>query len=351
MLHNLTKLRPVLLLLLVPVLLTTACFPSHPQSTFEAAGPVAEAQLKLFYIIFWAAVFVFVVVNGAFIYAFIKYRRRANEAHLPKQTHGHTVLEITWTIAPMIILAIITVPTITTIFYTAEPPPGKTLELKVIAHQWWWEFEYPDLGITTANELHVPVGMAIDVSLESKDVIHSFWIPKLAGKMDLVPGHINTMWFQADRAGEFYGLCAEFCGTAHAQMRFMVHAEKQSDFDAWVESIKATPGEMTGLAAKGKDLFVNKGFDGTLRGEKVTAQRCAFCHTVEGLPIRGAVGPVLTHVGGRETIGAGIIDNSAGNLKAWLTNPDKMKPGVGMPTLSIADDELDALVAYLEGLQ
>lgn len=350
MLHNLTRIRPILVLL-VPLLLATGCFPSHPQSTFEAAGPVAESQLQLFYIIFWAAVFVFVVVNGAFIYTFIRYRRRANETQLPKQTHGHTVLEIAWTIAPMIILAIIAVPTITTIFYTAEPPPGETLELKVTAHQWWWEFEYPGLGISTANELHVPVGTAVDVTLESKDVIHSFWVPKLAGKMDLVPGHSNKMWFQADRAGEFYGLCAEFCGTAHAQMRFMVHAESPDDFDAWVNSIKAKPADMTGLAAKGKDVFVNKGFDGILQGETVKAQRCAFCHTVEGLAIRGAVGPVLTHVGGRATIGAGIIDNNTDNLKSWLVDPDKMKPGVGMPVLDIPDDDLNALVAYLEALK
>ena len=134
-------------------------------------------------------------------------------------------------------------------------------------------------------------------------------------------------------------------------MRFMVHAESPDDFDAWVNSIKAKPADMTGLAAKGKDVFVNKGFDGILQGETVKAQRCAFCHTVEGLAIRGAVGPVLTHVGGRATIGAGIIDNNTDNLKSWLVDPDKMKPGVGMPVLDIPDDDLNALVAYLEALK
>ena len=203
------------------LLLSTACFPSDPLSTFDARGPVARAQLNLFVLIFWVAVVVFVVVNGILLYTAIKYRRKPGQ-ELPVQTHGNTRLEIAWTIAPAIILVFIAVPTITTIFETANTPPGDVMEVKVTGHQWWWEFEYPDLGVVTANELHIPVGETVNLTLESDDVIHSFWVPKLAGKTDMIPGNTNTMWFSADDTGEYFGLCAEFCGTAHAQMRFRV---------------------------------------------------------------------------------------------------------------------------------
>ena len=348
--RDVTKLK-VLLLLLGLALIAIGCFPSHPQSTFEAAGPVAQEQLDLFYIIFWAAVFVFVVVQGALVYTIFKFRRRAGANGLPKQTHGNTRLEVAWTIAPAIVLAIIAVPTVDTIFSTANVPEGEVLNVTVTAHQWWWEFDYPDLGISTANELHVPVGKNVDVILESKDVIHSFWIPKLAGKVDIVPNNSNTMWFRADESGEFYGQCAEFCGTAHAQMRFRVFAQPQDEFDAWVEGIRAEPGEVTGLAAQGEELFSMKGFDGTLKGESVTLQRCAICHTVEGQSIKGDVGPNLTHIASRSTLAAGIIDNNEENLRNWLRNPDEIKPGVAMPVLNLTEEEIDALVAYLQSLQ
>ena len=350
MLRNHNELRAIVLLSGF-LLLATGCFPSHNQSTFDAAGPVAQMQLDLFYIIFWLAAFVFVTVQGALVYTVIKYRRKPGDTRLPKQTHGNTRLEVAWTIAPVIVLALIAVPTITTIFDTATPPPGEKIDLTVTAHQWWWEFEYPALGITTANELHVPVGKAVDVTLESKDVIHSFWIPKLAGKVDLVPNNTNTMWFQADEAGEYYGQCAEFCGTAHSRMRFRVFAQPQDEFDAWVESLRAMPTEPTGLAAQGADIFLNKAFDGELRGDDMKSLTCAFCHTVEGLPIKGTVGPILTHVGSRKTIGAGLLDNNTENLRDWIADPSVAKPGVSMPTLNLPEQDLTALVAYLQSLQ
>ena len=348
--RNVTRLSMLVLPLGLAVV-AAGCFPDHPQSTFEAAGPVAQEQLDLFYITFWVAVFVFVVVQGALLYAVFRFRRRAGSNEMPKQTHGNTRLEVAWTIAPTLLLAVIAVPTVATIFSTANAPEGEVLNVTVTAHQWWWEFDYTDLGISTANELHVPVGKNVDLKLESKDVIHSFWIPKLAGKVDVVPSNTNTMWFRADESGEFYGQCAEFCGTAHAQMRFRVFAQPQAEFDAWVEGIRAEPAEATGLAAQGADLFVNKGFAGTLKGESVVGQRCAVCHTVEGQPIRGDVGPNLTHVGSRKTLAAGIIDNNEENLRNWVRNPDEIKPGVAMPILDISDEELDALVAYVQSLK
>ena len=327
-------------LLLGFLLLATACFPSHPQSTFDARGPVAQAQLNLFVIIFWVAVFVFVVVQGILLYAVIKYRRRPGQ-ELPVQTHGNTRLEVAWTIAPALILAIIAVPTIATIFDTANTPPGDVLEVRVIGHQWWWEFEYTDLGVVTANELHIPVGETVNVTLESDDVIHSFWIPKLAGKTDLIPGNTNTMWFSADEPGEYLGQCAEFCGTAHAQMRFRVFADPREEFDAWVVSQKKTP--IIAPDDMGADLFMNTAFAG--------GQRCAFCHTIEGMQIKGTVGPDLTHLAGRSTIAAGLLDNNETNLADWLRDPSAVKPGTFMPDLGLTDDQISTLVTFLGSLE
>ncbi len=319
--------------------LVTACYPSHNQSTFDARGPVAQAQLDLFIIILWMALFVFVVVFGILVYAGIKYRRKPGQ-ELPVQTHGNTRLEVAWTIAPAIVLAIIAVPTITTIFDTANVPVGDALEVRVIGHQWWWEFEYPELGIVTANELHVPVGENVNVTLESDDVIHSFWIPKLAGKIDMVPGNINTMWFRADDPDEYYGQCAEFCGTAHAQMRFRVFADTKEDFDAWVASQKETP--VIAPDDPGADLFMNATF--------AEGQRCAFCHTIEGMQIRGTVGPDLTHLASRTTIAAGLLDNNEANLADWLRDPSAVKPGALMPDLGLTEDQISTLVTYLRSL-
>ena len=188
-------------------------------STFDTSGPVARSQLVLFYWIFWAAVFVFVVVGGVILYAVIRYRRRPGDPD-PPQIHGHKRLEIAWTILPGIVLAVVAVPTILTIFDNANSPEPGALTVNVVAHQWWWEFRYPSEGgadLVTANELHIPVDEVVNVTLDSTDVLHSFWIPKIAGKVDVVPNNLNTMWIQADEAGEYLGQCAEFCGVAPRQ--------------------------------------------------------------------------------------------------------------------------------------
>ena len=327
-------------LLLGFLFLATACFPSDPQSTFDARGPVAQAQLNLFVLIFWVAVIVFVLVNGILLYTVIKYRRKPGQG-LPVQTHGDTRLEIAWTIAPALVLAIIAVPTIVTIFETANPPPGDLLEVRVTGHQWWWEFEYSDLGVVTANELHVPVGQSVNLTLESDDVIHSFWVPKLAGKTDMIPGNTNFMWFSADETGEYFGQCAEFCGTAHSQMRFRVIAETREEFDAWVALQKKTP--VIAQDDPGADLFMNATFEG--------GQRCAFCHTIEGMQIKGTVGPDLTHLAGRTTIAAGLLDNNETNLADWLRDPSAVKPGALMPDLGLTEDQISTLVTFLGSLK
>ena len=222
------------------ILILMACTPSHNQSTFDPLGPVAEKQLTLFNIIFWAAMFVFIVVGGALIYTVIRFRRRAGQTEIPAQTHGNTPLEIGWTIAPAIVLLVVAVPTVIYIFDISGEPPPDALEVNVIGHQWWWEFEYPEQNVVTANELHIPVDVPIKLNLTSDDVIHSFWVPKLAGKQDVIPTNLNTMQFTASGSdidtlpAILFGQCAEFCGVAHAHMRLRVVVKhKRISMDGW----------------------------------------------------------------------------------------------------------------------
>ncbi|MBI4312580.1 MAG: cytochrome c oxidase subunit II [Chloroflexi bacterium] len=349
--------------LLFPVLfLLSACFPSHDQSTFGPAGPIARDQLTLFQIIFWTAAFVFVVVEGALVLAVVRFRRKPGQVGLPKQTHGNTPLELTWTILPAIILAVIAVPTVTTIFAQAETPKGDVVQVEVVGHQWWWEFNYPQLGITTANELHIPVNKPVALEITSDDVIHSFWVPKLAGKTDMIPTRVNTMWFEADEAGVFFGQCAEFCGTAHAQMRFKVVAQTQGDFDQWVA------GQQSPAAAPMSLVFGIKG--------------CTVCHTVTGQDPEGTQearmaafreqaaarregpgrypAPNLTHFASRAMLAAGLVERTDENLRRWLEDPDAIKPGNRMKQLAgayhtsglaLSSEDITELVSYLQSLK
>ena len=340
-------------LLVTALLLLAGCTPEHPQSTFDTQGPVARSQLNLFYWIFWAAVFVFITVGGALLYVTLRYRRKPGDGD-PPQFHGNTPLEIGWTILPILVLAVVAVPTVLTIFDNANSPEPASMQIDVIGHQWWWEFKYedpddPTAKVVTANELHIPVDEIINISLDSKDVLHSFWIPKLAGKVDVVPNNNNAMWIKAERADEYLGQCAEFCGVSHANMRFRVISESRSDFDAWLRAQKAPAEEpVDPLALEGKALF---------EGEA----QCFACHTVSGLrKARGLTGPNLTHVGGRTHIAAGILENTQDNLKKWLMDPVAVKPGNIMardaaiyndPEKKLTEAEIDSLVAYLRGLK
>ena len=217
----------------VLAVLLAACSNDGPYNTFDAAGPVAEKQEGLYWLVFWIAAVVFVLVEGALVYVMWRYRRRGPD-DTPKQIHGNTRLEVIWTIVPALILAGVAVPTVGTIFDIAEAPEG-SMRVVVTGHQWWWEIEYPDLGVVTANEAHIPTGEQVIFELTSDDVIHSWWVPRLAGKMDLVPGRTNTMNLAADVPGTYRGQCAEFCGLSHANMRFRVVAQEPGDFDAWVD--------------------------------------------------------------------------------------------------------------------
>ena len=342
------------LLLILFIALLTACYPSHPQSTFDTSGPVARSQLILFYWIFWAAVVVFIAVGGALLYAVIRYRRKPGDAD-PEQIHGHMPLEIAWTILPAVVLAVVAVPTIITIFDNANSPEPGALTIEVVGHQWWWEFKYPhptegEDQVLAANELHIPVGEVVNVNLASVDVLHSFWVPKLAGKVDMVPNNVNIMWIQADEPGEYRGQCAEFCGESHANMRFRVIAESRADFDAWLAA-QAAPATVPSepLALEGMALF--EGNDA----------QCWACHTVAGSKkARGTTGPNLSHLAGRGHIAAGLLENSKPNLMKWLEDPEDVKPGNIMardaavyndPDKRLSEAQISALVAYLRSLK
>jgi cytochrome c oxidase subunit 2 len=228
------------------------------------------------------------------------------------------------------------VPSFQVIVDTTGDAPDDSVEVVAIGNQWWFEFQYPELGVVTANELHLPIGQSINVELRSVDVLHSFWVPQLSGKVDMVPGHNNRLWFTPEQTGTFLGQCAEFCGTSHANMRFRVIVETQADFDAWVASQNADAAPAQGALAEA--------------GEGIATTICAACHTIRGTTAAGQIGPDLTHLASRTTLASGMFDNDTDNLRDWLADPPDVKPGSKMPNLNLTDEQLDQLVAYLQGL-
>ena len=315
------------------------------QSTQQPVGDNARQILALFMPILWGAVAIFALVLGFLIYSVIRFRRRSENDPIPVQVHGDIRLEVLWTLVPTVIVVILAVVTFRTIAVQAQAAPPDALRVNVVGHQWWWEFEYPDLGITTANELRVPVGRTIDLKIESIDVIHSFWFPRIAGKIDAVPGRTNELRFTVppDGMGRYQGQCAEFCGFAHAQMRMLLFAVSEQEFDDWAAAMTTPPDDPQGEAARGAEIF------NTLIASEGTG--CFICHTIDGTSAQGKVGPNLTGVANRTMIGAALLDNNTENLTKWVDNPEKFKPGVLMPTLGLAPDEISAVVAYLQSLK
>lgn len=312
-----------------------------PMTTMVPTTDFGWIIQDIYIFILWLALIVFILVEGMLLYTVVRYRRRPGQP-VPEQLHGNTRLEIAWTIAPAFILVAIAVPTVQAIFTTQAPPPNmsQALKVKAIGHQWWFEFQYPDLKITTANELHVKKGQTVYFDLESADVIHSFWFPVQGGKRDMVPTKTNHLWFTPDRAGRFLGQCVEFCGASHANMRMVIYIHEPAEFDQWVASQKApatAPRDGT-VAAQGAALFTAKG--------------CAGCHAIDGNPAAaGRIGPDLSHFGNRSTVAAGMAENNAKELAAWLRNPQQYKPGALMPNLDLNEDEIASLVAYLHNLK
>lgn len=317
----------------------TACGGPFPQSSLDPVSDFAADIDRLFTSIFWWAVLVFVVVEGLLVYVLIRFRERDPEER-PEPVLGNLLLEVGWTLAPAVILVIIAVPTIRTIFEVDRPPPeeANALQVEVVAHQWWWEFRYPELGVETANELHVPVGRTVELSLHSADVIHSFWVPRAGGKRDVLPTDTTGLWFTVDSAGVYPGQCAEFCGTSHALMKMLLVAQDSAKFRSWVERTRRPASDPEGeLAVAGKKAFMNS--------------VCISCHTVRGTQAGGIVGPDLTHVGSRRTIAAGIMKNTPENMARWLRHPQQVKPGNLMKIPDLDDETVRRLVAYLQTLE
>jgi cytochrome c oxidase subunit II len=328
------------LLLVTLLLLLTACggAPAHfPQSTLAPRSDFSTQLFGLYKDVFWWAVVVFVIVETLLLIALARFRARAGVAE-PKPVHGHTVLEIGWTLAPALILVFIAVPTMRTIFSTAGRAPEGALPVQVIGHQWWWEYRYPTLNISAYNELHIPVRTPIQIELTSADVIHSFWVPRLGGKRDLIQGRTNRLAWRADSAGEYWGQCAEFCGASHANMRLRVIVETDSTFQRWVDQQRAAPA----TPAKGSPAEA---------GQQVFRRSpCIACHTITGIA-QGKVGPELSHVGGRGTIAGALYPNTADMLRRWIMNAPSLKPGALMTPQTLSPQDLDALVAYLQSLK
>ncbi|MBI3028477.1 MAG: cytochrome c oxidase subunit II [Candidatus Rokubacteria bacterium] len=325
----------VILLLVSAALLLAGCGLDSPMTTVEPKSDLGRAIHDLFMNISGWALLIFVVVEALLIGVVFAFRDRPGREE-PRAVHGHLGLEIAWTLVPVIIVVSIAVPTIATIFKTNAPPPREALAIEVTGHQWWWEVRYPELGIVTANEIHLPVGRAVSLSLKTADVLHSFWVPRLGGKRDLIGGKLNNLTFTADVPGEYPGQCAEFCGVSHANMRLLVVAQSTSDFEAWAARLKTPPARPAGEAAKGHQAFLAGG--------------CVACHAIQGVAA-GVLGPDLTHVGGRKTLAAGILKNTPDDLARWLRDPPGAKPGALMPKLPLTEDQVTALVAYLRSLR
>lgn len=318
-------------------LLTSGCARDAPQGFLKPVGEAARKADALWDVVFLIAVVIFVIVEGLLVFAIIRFRHRPGRK--PAQFEGNPRLEVILVLIPALILAGIAIPTVRTIFDLAEAPPkAERLDVTVIAHQFWWEYRYPDLGIETANELHIPTGKPVYVSLESADVIHSFWVPKLSGKQDNVPGYVNYLTLETDRPGTYFGQCAEYCGLSHANMRLRVVAQTPEGFAQWVAQ-QQEPSETPNvpLARKGRQLF--------LQGA------CAGCHAIEGTDAQGDVGPDLTHFASRRRFAGAIFESTADDLVAWLRDPPAVKPGAKMPDLGLSEDQIEALVAYLRTLR
>lgn len=342
--------RQLLTLALLSTTLSACSFIEidSPLTTFKPAGPFARQIDDLFWIVFWIAAGVFAFVEIAILTVAFVFRDRPGREE-PKQNRGNAKLEVTWTIIPSLILAGIAVPTVQTIFDLTECGPD-AMTVEVIGHQWWFEYAYPDEGITTANAMVIPAGKEVCAEMTSKDVIHSFWVPALNGKRDVQPGSTTILRLQADDPGEYWGHCAEFCGLSHSLMRARVIALPPAEYDAWVaaQTAPATLPEDGSQAAAGLAVYQAKG--------------CTQCHTLDygNDPATNIVaaenfnGPNLTHFNSRDVFAGAYLPyeglSREDALREWLANPPKTKPGSFMPNLGLTAQEIDDLIAWLETL-
>lgn len=306
------------------------------------AQPAQEIKETSFLVLEVTAV-IFVVVAGLLVYALVRFRHRAgDEAIEPPQVYGSNQIELAWTVLPILIvfvLILVTSRTIADIQNRKAPPTA--VQATVVGHQWWWEIRYPELGIVTANELHVPASdsnrlQPTFLNLQSADVAHSFWVPQLAGKTDLIPNRENRMWLEPTKPGTYLGNCAEYCGTQHARMLIRVIVDPPDEFARWVRAQQQSAAVETNAAEGRKTFFANS---------------CVNCHTINGTTAQGKFGPDLTHLMSRETLAAGAAPNTPDSLRQWIRDPQRIKVGCLMPNMQLTDAEVDQIVAYLQTLK
>ncbi|MEK9499816.1 cytochrome c oxidase subunit II [Gaopeijia maritima] len=346
----------------------------YPQSSVHPTSDFAEMIHGLYVDIFWWTLGILVVVWAVLAYILVRFRARPDQP-IPKQIHGHMGLEIGWTVLPALIVVAITIPTIQAVFSTQTANLEESLVIDVIGHQYWWEFRYPDTGMVTANEVHIPVGQQVSFRLSSADVIHSFWVPMLGGKRDANPVRVrpegldpeyNWIHLTANETGTFWGQCAEFCGDSHSLMGFRVVVESPEEFDAWQAQLAEPVVAPEVAAAEGDSIAtpVQVADVDPLVEEGRTIfhqQTCVACHAIQGTNAQGEIAPNLTLLGQRSSIAAGWLENTPENLERWITAPQDIKPGVLMPGVNVAggnwpatnltEDQVRAVAAYLYSLR
>jgi len=318
------------------------------QSALNPAAVEAAHIARLWWIFFWVTLLIFALVTLALVFAFVRHARDAtSEPQIigePDARSQSRTAAVVWSLVAMTVAILFALLIID--FFTGNKiyaaPDANALGIKITGHQWWWEIEYqnpqPSEIVATANEIHVPVGKPVKFELQSVDVIHSFWVPNMHGKKDLVPGHPTTTWFTATRAGEFRGQCAEYCGEQHAHMRLVFVAEPAPQFDHWLsEQKRSAPEPASDSARRGRDIFVSR--------------QCVMCHAIQGTNARATLGPDLTHLASRKMIAAGELPNTRGYLAGWILNAQVLKPGTQMPPTQLGADDLNALLDYLESLK
>jgi cytochrome c oxidase subunit 2 len=309
-------------------------------SALEPKGPVAKEQLFLMKLSLSIMILVVLVVFAIYLFVLVRFRERKGQTGIPKQVEGNHILEIIWTVIPILLLLVLAVPTVSYTFKhsTNHTKDKDAVHIKVTAHQFWWQFEYPDLGISTAQDMVIPTNKIIALELVSADVSHAFWVPSLAGKVDTNPGITNTLYLQADEVALFQGKCAELCGASHALMDFKVNAKSSADFDAWVQKMK-TPTTVPATAVQGQQLFKDN---------------CMACHAVDVSGL--GLGPNLNGFADRSMV-AGVLKHTPENMALWITNPQEQKPGTKMPAFGKAaggpldDNQINNIVQYLQSLK
>jgi cytochrome c oxidase subunit II len=340
----------ILRVLLVTLLSTATAAAAEPASQttgltniFAPESTPAKSIFDLSLFVLAITAVIFIIVFTLLVYAVVKFRSRGADADRePAQVYGSTQIELAWTVIPVLIVVVLFLATARVIHAVQDAPkPATAIEVTAIGHQFWWEFRYPKLGIVTANELHIPVSdparpTPTFLKLLSADTDHSFWIPQLAGKTDLIPNRINEMWMEPHRSGIFLGQCAQYCGTQHAKMLLRVSVDTPQDFDQWVRA-QQRPAADDQTVIAGQRVF------------ETTA--CINCHAIAGTAATGRFGPDLTHLMSRRTIASGAAENTTEKLRLWIENPDAIKPGSLMPAMKLSEADMDALVRYLETLR